>query len=62
MRAYVTTTGLLYLALILAHLARLAAEGASPLSSPVFLLTTAAASAMVVWSWRVYRRLPRPAP
>lgn len=57
MRAYVVTTGVLYVLLFLAHVARLFAEGNSPLSSWVFVATSVGALAMSVWSWRVYRSL-----
>ncbi len=60
MKAYAATTGILYVALFLAHAARLAAEGAALLDSPVFVFTSLGALAMAAWSWRVLRGLPAP--
>jgi hypothetical protein len=57
----VVTTGVLYVALFLAHVARVAAEGASPLNSPVFVVTSLGALAMAAWSARVLKTwLTRP--
>ena len=58
MRCYVVTTGMIFVALLVAHLARFYAEGAGILSSPAFVLTSVGSAAMAIWSWRVYRRLP----
>jgi hypothetical protein len=55
MRAYVVTTGVLYVALFLAHVARLVFEGSSPLRSPTFILTSLGSLVMVAWSVRVVR-------
>ena len=57
MRSYVVTTGLIYVLLLLAHVARLVAEGRSPLESTAFVATSVVAAAMAAWSWRVYRSL-----
>lgn len=54
MRAYVLTTGLIFSALALSHVARLIAEGTGPLFEPVFLVTTLLAVVMAVWAfWSV---------
>mgnify|MGYP003622983611 CR=1 FL=1 len=58
MRTYVVTTGILYVALFLAHVARLVSEGTSPLHSPMFVLTSLGALAMAAWSVRVLKRAP----
>jgi hypothetical protein len=55
MRAYAATSGVLYVALLLAHGARLAAEGSSPLHSPIFVVTSLGALAMALWSFRVWK-------
>jgi hypothetical protein len=58
MRCYVVTTGTIFVALLVAHLARFYVEGAGILGSPAFVLTSVGSAAMAIWSWRVYRRLP----
>lgn len=58
MRTYVMTTGLLYVALLLAHVARLVDEGLSPLHSPSFVGTSIIAALLAAWSWRIHRTLP----
>jgi|SoimicMinimDraft_17_1059745.scaffolds.fasta_scaffold1149037_1 hypothetical protein len=50
MRAYVVTSGLLFLALPVAHVARLVAEGWGPLHEPVFVISTLLALGMAVWA------------
>lgn len=55
MRMYLVLSGLLYFVLVLAHVARLVAEGTSVASSPMFSLATIAAALMTVWSWRLLR-------
>ena len=62
MRAYVVTTGILYVALFLAHMARLAAEGMTPLRSPMFVVTSLGALAMIVWSVRALKAGPTGTP
>ena len=56
MRAYVITTGILFALLVLAHVARLFAEGPGPLADPFFLASTGMAAAMSLWAWFVVRR------
>lgn len=53
MRAYVTATGGVFALLALAHFARLLAEGAGPLRSPIFVLTTLAALLLAGWAARL---------
>jgi hypothetical protein len=57
MRAYVGTTGAMFVLLVAAHVARLIAEGSGPLRDPVFVVTTLASVAMVVWAVIVWKRL-----
>ena len=57
MRTYVVVTGLFYLALFGAHVARVAAEGPSVLRGWVFVVTSLCSLAMAVWSWRSLRGL-----
>lgn len=56
MKAYVLMSGLLYLLLLVAHVARVVAEGASVVRSPMFAGTTLAAALMTAWSWRLFRQ------
>jgi hypothetical protein len=53
MRAYVLTSGIIFALLAVAHVLRVAAEGAHLAMEPFFILTTLAAIAMSVWAWRV---------
>ena len=53
MKAYVLTSGIIFALLAVAHLLRVAAEGAHLAMEPFFILTTLAAIAMSVWAWRV---------
>ncbi|MEZ4414679.1 MAG: hypothetical protein R3E10_02925 [Gemmatimonadota bacterium] len=57
MKAYLYTSGLLFALVVLAHGARLLAEGRWLLRDPVWLLLTALAAAMAVWAWRLVRSL-----
>jgi hypothetical protein len=59
MKGYVITTGTLFALIFSAHIWRAVAEGPSLAKSPVFILTTAAAAALVVWAWRVVMAMPR---
>lgn len=60
MKAYVTTTGALFSLLVVAHIWRAVAEGPSVVKSPVFVVSTIVATAMVVWAWRVRRSIKQP--
>jgi len=56
MRAYVITAGALFALLVLAHVARLFAEGLAVAREPLFAGATLLSLGMVVWAWRVLRR------
>ena len=56
MRAYVVTSGIIFGLLVLAHLLRVAAEGAHLARDPWFVVVTLAAAALCVWAFRVLRR------
>jgi hypothetical protein len=58
MRAYVTTTGALFALLVLMHIWRAIAEGASMLRDPFYIVVTVVSAALAVWAWRVRSRLP----
>jgi hypothetical protein len=57
MTAYVSMSGVLYLLLLLAHIARVVSEGPSVARSPMFAVTTLLAAVMTAWSWRLFRRV-----
>jgi hypothetical protein len=59
MKAYVITTGSVFGLIVLAHVARIVAEGAQLAKEPSFILLTVAAAALSLWAWRVMRLLPR---
>lgn len=56
MRLYVIVTGLLFALLAIAHAARMITEDAGLAADPVYLLITACAAGLSVWSWLVLRR------
>ncbi len=56
MRAYLLTTGIVFGLLTLAHLWRIAAEGAHLLTNPWWVAITLGAGALAVWAWRLWRQ------
>ena len=56
MKSYIVTTGLLFLALVGAHVARVVQER-HLVRDPWFVVTTILSIALAVWAWRLYRRL-----
>jgi hypothetical protein len=59
MRAYVITTGLVFVLMTLVHVWRVAVEGIQLAKDPHFILFTLIAVGLSVWSWRVLRQYPR---
>lgn len=59
LKAYVVTTGLLFLALFAAHAARIVDEGPGPLSDQVFVITSVLALGMALWAVLILRRLEK---
>jgi hypothetical protein len=55
MKAYTVTTGAVFGILVLAHLARLVAEGLDPAKNPWFVATTVIAASLFIWAWRLLR-------
>ncbi len=53
MRCHVITTGLVFPAMTLLHVARFVLEGAQVPRDPVFVVTSALAVALVAWAWRL---------
>lgn len=56
MKLYVTTTGVVFGLLALAHVWRMLAESPALARDPWYLLITAAAAALAVWAWRLVRQ------
>jgi hypothetical protein len=59
MRGYVITTGIVFILIVFAHIARAVAEGPALLKEPFYIITTFAAVALSLWAWRVLRAIPR---
>jgi hypothetical protein len=57
MRAYIITTGTVFLLITVAHIARLATEPTHVLREPVFMLLTLLAAALSIWAFVVLRRV-----
>ena len=57
MKAYVITTGAVFGLLALAHVLRIIGEDARLVRDPFYMIITAAAAALCVWSWLVLRRM-----
>jgi hypothetical protein len=49
-RAYIATAGLIFAAIFLIHVARIAFEGSGPLHDPFFVGATIVALAAAIWS------------
>jgi hypothetical protein len=58
MKAYVTTTGALFILLALVHIWRAIAEGGSTFKDPFYIFVTVVCAALALWAWRVRRKLP----
>jgi hypothetical protein len=56
MKAYLSVTCVVFGLILLAHLARVVAEGLAVAADPLFLLSTAIAAAMFVWGLRLRLR------
>lgn len=56
MRLYVIVTGIIFALVVIAHVARMITEDASLASDPIYLLITACAAGLSVWSGLVLRR------
>ena len=55
MKRYIATTGLVFAAITVAHIARVALEGWR-VADPWWVALTIATSALAVWAWRLVRR------
>lgn len=56
MKAYLVTTAAVFGAIVLAHVARLAAEGLHVAGDPVFLLATVLPACLCAWACHLLRR------
>lgn len=59
MKAYVTTTGVVFGLLTVAHIWRAIEEGPHLATDPWYVLITVAAAALCLWAWRVLWRSSR---
>lgn len=55
MKAYVATTGFLFLLLTLVHGWRIYEEGSRVAREPFFAVATLISAALCVWAWRLLR-------
>jgi hypothetical protein len=62
MRTYVTTTGMLFGLIVLAHLWRAVKEGAPVATDPFFVALTIVAAGLCLWAWRLLVRESRRRP
>ena len=58
MKAFIVVAGAAFGLLVLAHIARLFAEGTHLLSEPIFLLTTVGSLAACVWALFLLKKPP----
>jgi len=56
MKAYVTTTGVVFGLLFGVHIWRVIVEGTQLARDPFWVLITVAAGALSIWAWLVLRR------
>ena len=59
MKAYLFTTGLVFGAIVVAHVARVFAEGTRLLREPDWVILTVLAAALCVWAFRLLARIRR---
>jgi hypothetical protein len=55
MKAYILTTGIIFLLIVAAHVARVYAEGLHLIRQPTFAFTSLLSIALSVWAWRLFR-------
>ncbi len=55
-RAYIAIAGLIFAAIFLIHVARIAIEGSGPLRDPFFTGATIVALAAAIWSFVLLKR------
>jgi hypothetical protein len=57
MKAYVTTTGVVFALVVVLHFWRAVEEGTSVARNPIFAASTIASAALAFWAWQVRRRI-----
>jgi hypothetical protein len=55
-RAYLATTGIIFLLIVIAHIARVVDEGTRLLTEPEFVPLTGLALGMSIWAGVLFRR------
>ncbi|MEP6900999.1 MAG: hypothetical protein ABJA66_04570 [Actinomycetota bacterium] len=60
MKYYLIITGIAFALIVLAHFARVYAEGSFHFTEPIFLFTTILSLALSVWAFILLKRLLRP--
>jgi hypothetical protein len=60
MKMYLIVSGAIFGLITLAHIWRVAAEGPSLATDPVFIILTLAAASLCLWAVQLIRRFPRP--
>jgi hypothetical protein len=60
MRTYVVTTGLIFVLVLAAHVARLFDEGLHLVTQPTFAFTSLLSVGVSIWAWRLFRSLSTP--
>ena len=53
MKAYLITTGVVFGLITLAHIVRMAMEGAHLLKEPLFVVLTLLTAGLSIWAWRL---------
>ena len=59
MKAYIITSGLIFLLIAIAHVVRVAMESTRVLHEPIFLVLTILAAALSIWAFVVLRGVSR---
>lgn len=59
MKAYLITTGVIFGLITVAHILRMATEGAHLMKEPVYILLTLLSAALSIWALQLLRRSNR---
>ena len=59
MKAYLVTSGSIFVVILFAHIARVVVEGVGVISEPIFALSSLIAVALSLWAFRLVRQLPK---
>jgi hypothetical protein len=58
-KAYVMTTGTVFVLIVAVHIWRAVVEGPALAKDPFYILSTMAAVTLSLWAWRVLKRMAR---